>query len=82
LFIVKVPDRGGRPREQRPPAPEMPSWAKRKPDGGAGGGHRGGGRGGASGGRVQGGWNQGGGGGSSSNWNQDQKPQWRGRGRR
>lgn len=32
MLIGAVPDRGGRPREQRPPAPEMPGWQKRKPD--------------------------------------------------
>ncbi len=69
--------------EHRIPAPEMPRWQKRTPDaggsGGRGGGHRGGNRGGGrgGGGRVQGGWNQGG-----SGFNQDQKPQWSGRGKR
>lgn len=24
--VTKVPDRGGRPSEQQPPPPEMPSW--------------------------------------------------------
>ena len=65
---------------ERRPAPEMPGWQKRKPDGGGRGGYRGGGGGGhrgsgSGGSRVQGGWNQGG-----SSWNQYQKPQWRGRG--
>ena len=61
----------------------MPGWQKRKPDGSGRGGYRGGGGGGqrggqrgGGGGRVQGGWNQGG-----NSWNQDQKAQWRGRGR-
>nr|SVE74202.1 EOG090X06T3 [Daphnia barbata] len=62
-FTVKtttslVPDRGGRPTEQRRPPPEMPGWQKRKPDGGGRGGYRGGGGGGqrgGGGGRVQGG---------------------------
>nr|SVE75774.1 EOG090X06T3 [Daphnia hispanica] len=76
MLIGAVPDRGGRPTEQRRPPPEMPGWQKRKPDGGGRGGYRGGGGGGQrGGGRVQGGWNQGG-----NSWNQDQKPQWRGRG--
>nr|SVE73576.1 EOG090X06T3 [Daphnia atkinsoni] len=77
ILIGAVPDRGGRPTEQRRPPPEMPGWQKRKPDGGGRGGYRGGGGGGQrGGGRVQGGWSQGG-----NSWNQDQKPQWRGRGR-
>uniref|UniRef100_A0A0B8RSM1 Protein FAM98A n=1 Tax=Lygus hesperus TaxID=30085 RepID=A0A0B8RSM1_LYGHE len=71
VIIGRVPDRGGRPEDQQPPPPEMPSWAPRaqgQPQGGGGyqgGGGRGGGRGGGGdrGGRVQGGWNQGGGGG-------------------
>ena len=59
-FSSQVPDRGGRPRETRPP-PEMPSFKRRteapkdQRGGGASGrghGKRGGGRGG---GRVQGG---------------------------
>nr|SVE79510.1 EOG090X06T3 [Daphnia magna] len=76
ILIGAVPDRGGRPTEQRRPPPEMPGWQKRKPDGGGRGGYRGGGGGGQrGGGRVQGSWNQGG-----NSWNQDQKPQWRGRG--
>nr|CAG4637034.1 EOG090X06T3 [Ceriodaphnia reticulata]SVE72956.1 EOG090X06T3 [Ceriodaphnia reticulata] len=51
----KVPDRGGRPTEQRRPPPEMPGWQKRKPDGGSRGGYRGGGgQRGSGGGRVQG----------------------------
>nr|SVE81336.1 EOG090X06T3 [Daphnia magna] len=76
MLIGAVPDRGGRPTEQRRPPPEMPGWQKRKPDGGGRGGYRGGGGGGQrGGGRVQGSWNQGG-----NSWNQDQKPQWRGRG--
>ncbi|XP_035212346.1 protein FAM98B-like isoform X2 [Stegodyphus dumicola] len=36
VLIPAVPDRGGRPKEQRPPV-EMPNWMKRSP-GGAGGG--------------------------------------------
>lgn len=51
VVIGPVPDRGGRPSEQRAPPPEMPSWKPR--DGGGGGGrgrgggeYRGGGRGG------------------------------------
>lgn len=77
ILIGAVPDRGGRPTEQRRPPPEMPGWQKRKPDGGGRGGYRGGGGGGQrGGGRVQGSWNQGG-----NSWNQDQKPQWRGRGK-
>nr|SVE77623.1 EOG090X06T3 [Daphnia lumholtzi] len=34
MLIGAVPDRGGRPTEQRRPPPEMPGWQKRKPDGG------------------------------------------------
>ncbi|XP_063995651.1 protein FAM98A [Diachasmimorpha longicaudata] len=52
VIIGAVPDRGGRPSEQAPPPPEMPSWQKnRVPDaprggrGGGWGGGRGGGRG-------------------------------------
>ncbi|XP_014249690.1 protein FAM98A-like [Cimex lectularius] len=67
LIIGAVPDRGGRPADQQPPPPEMPSWAPRAsgpPGGGGGGGGRGGGGGGRGGGndrgpRVQGGWNSG-----------------------
>nr|CAG4643226.1 EOG090X06T3 [Ilyocryptus agilis] len=52
VLSFTVPDRGGRPSEQRIPAKEMPQWQKRRADGGGrGGGGRGGGRGG--GGRVQ-----------------------------
>ncbi|XP_046399941.1 uncharacterized protein LOC124166455 [Ischnura elegans] len=29
VIIGKVPDRGGRPSEQQPPPPEMPSWQQR-----------------------------------------------------
>ncbi|KAK8781595.1 hypothetical protein V5799_017064 [Amblyomma americanum] len=42
VLIGMVPDRGGRPSEQEPPPPEMPSWQKRT-DGPQGGGGRGGG---------------------------------------
>ncbi|KAF4523448.1 hypothetical protein B566_EDAN010381 [Ephemera danica] len=44
VLIGRVPDRGGRPEDQRAPPPEMPSWQPRKPDapGGGGGGWRGG----------------------------------------
>ncbi|XP_013178388.1 PREDICTED: protein FAM98A [Papilio xuthus] len=66
VIIGQVPDRGGRPNEQQPPPPEMPSWQQRSaPQGGRGGGQRGGrdgsggGRGRGGGGRVQGGYNQG-----------------------
>ncbi|CAI8028392.1 Protein FAM98A [Geodia barretti] len=54
VLIGKVPDRGGRPQETRPP-PEMPSFKQRTepPQDQRGGGGRGGGRGGR--GRVQGG---------------------------
>ncbi|KAG8193402.1 hypothetical protein JTE90_012201 [Oedothorax gibbosus] len=41
ILIAAVPDRGGRPEEQRP-AKEMPSWSKRQGGGGRGH-HRGGG---------------------------------------
>ncbi|XP_043227602.1 protein FAM98A-like isoform X2 [Amphibalanus amphitrite] len=54
VVIGPVPDRGGRPSEQRAPPPEMPSWKAREagpPQGGGGGGYRGGGRGGAGDGR-------------------------------
>ncbi|XP_057379141.1 uncharacterized protein LOC130701179 [Daphnia carinata] len=55
MLIGEVPDRGGRPTEQRRPPPEMPGWQKRKPDGGGRGGYRGGGGGSQrGGGRVQG----------------------------
>ena len=60
LFVVQVPDRGGRPQEARPP-PEMPVFKKRteapqdQRQGGYGRG-KGGGKGG--GGRVQGGMSQ------------------------
>lgn len=30
VVIGAVPDRGGRPNEQRPPPPEMPSWQKNR----------------------------------------------------
>ncbi|GFQ64706.1 protein FAM98A, partial [Trichonephila clavata] len=46
ILIPSVPDRGGRPKEQRPPV-EMPGWSKRSGGGGKGdyrGGGRGGGR--------------------------------------
>lgn len=47
LIIGKVPDRGGRPSEQAPPPPEMPSWQQRSAGpSNQGGGSRGGGRGG------------------------------------
>ncbi|KAJ0170517.1 hypothetical protein K1T71_013888 [Dendrolimus kikuchii] len=65
VIIGQVPDRGGRPNEQQPPPPEMPSWQQRPTQGGFGGGGRGGasdrgGRGGGrGGGRVQGGYSQG-----------------------
>ncbi|CAK1549197.1 unnamed protein product [Leptosia nina] len=66
VLIGRVPDRGGRPNEQQPPPPEMPSWQQRTaaPQGGRGGGRggeggRGGRGGGRGGGRVQGGYNQG-----------------------
>ncbi|KAG6438733.1 hypothetical protein O3G_MSEX000176, partial [Manduca sexta] len=47
VIIGQVPDRGGRPNEQQPPPPEMPSWQQRGPSsqGGGGGGRGGGGRG-------------------------------------
>ncbi|XP_053620773.1 protein FAM98A [Plodia interpunctella] len=76
VIIGQVPDRGGRPHEQQPPPPEMPSWQQRTPAGGGRGGRGGGGRGGGGrgavgggggggdrgrGGRVQGGYNQSGG---------------------
>ncbi|XP_014282273.1 protein FAM98B [Halyomorpha halys] len=78
VIIGRVPDRGGRPQDQQPPPPEMPSWAPRanQPQGGFGGdGGRGGGRGG---GRVQGGWNSSGDGYSGSRGHQDN---FQGRGR-
>lgn len=28
IFLLQVPDRGGRPEEQQPPPPEVPSWQK------------------------------------------------------
>ena len=64
MGVVQVPDRGGRPRETRPP-PEMPSFRKRTeaPQDQRSHSGRGGGRGGGKGGRVQGGWSKGGGGG-------------------
>ncbi|XP_075469356.1 protein FAM98B isoform X2 [Ascaphus truei] len=48
VLMGSVPDRGGRPSEIQPPAPEMPPWQKRQNDGGRGGwrGGRGGGGGG------------------------------------
>ena len=65
--IGKVPDRGGRPSEQAPPPPEMPSWQQRtgpqhgqQGGGGQGGLHFFGGAQGGSGNRG-GGHNQGGG---------------------
>ncbi|CAF4944553.1 unnamed protein product [Pieris macdunnoughi] len=46
VLIGRVPDRGGRPNEQQPPPPEMPSWQQRSaPQGGRGGGRGGDGRG-------------------------------------
>ncbi|XP_050555745.1 protein FAM98B [Spodoptera frugiperda] len=42
VIIGQVPDRGGRPNEQQPPPPEMPSWTQRNAGGGGGGGGRGG----------------------------------------
>jgi hypothetical protein len=58
---MQVPDRGGRPRETRPP-PEMPAFKKRtegpkdqRQRGGGAGGGKGGGGGKGRGGRVQGG---------------------------
>lgn len=64
VIIGKVPDRGGRPNEQHPPPPEMPSWQQRtqapssgrgdRGHSGQGGGNQRGGRGG----KVQGGYNQ------------------------
>ena len=64
VISIQVPDRGGRPRETRPP-PEMPSFKKRseapqdqRQRSGRGGGGGGGGRGNkgkGKGGRVQGG---------------------------
>ena len=64
--IGKVPDRGGRPSEQAPPPPEMPSWQQRsgpqhgqQRGGGQGGLHFFGGGQGGSGGRG-GGYQQGG----------------------
>lgn len=29
MQLFQVPDRGGRPNEQQPPPPEMPSWQQR-----------------------------------------------------
>ncbi|KAK7576011.1 hypothetical protein V9T40_012297 [Parthenolecanium corni] len=42
VIIGSVPDRGGRPYEQEPPPPEMPSWQQRNTGGpsGSGGGPR------------------------------------------
>ena len=62
VVIGPVPDRGGRPSEQRAPPPEMPSWKAREagpPQGGGRGGYRGGG------GRGGGGYRGGGGGGGA-----------------
>ncbi|XP_041985972.1 protein FAM98A isoform X2 [Aricia agestis] len=65
VLIGRVPDRGGRPNEQQPPPPEMPSWQQRSaPQGGGrggrgGGGGRGSGRGGGRGGFSQGQGHQG-----------------------
>lgn len=42
ILIPAVPDRGGRPKEQRPPV-EMPNWMKRAPGGGGRGDHHSGG---------------------------------------
>lgn len=41
-LFIQVPDRGGRPYEQEPPPPEMPSWQQRNTGGpsGSGGGPR------------------------------------------
>ncbi|CAH2061881.1 unnamed protein product, partial [Iphiclides podalirius] len=50
VIIGRVPDRGGRPNEQQPPPPEMPSWQQRSAPQGGGGG-RGGGQGGQGGGQ-------------------------------
>ena len=66
--IGKVPDRGGRPSEQAPPPPEMPSWQQRSgpQHGQQGGGSQGGlhffggGQSGSRGGHQQGGGNRGG----------------------
>ncbi|KAM3968685.1 protein FAM98A [Aphomia sociella] len=55
VIMGQVPDRGGRPNEQQPPPPEMPSWQQRSaPQGGRGGGNaaRGGGFGGSGGGNA------------------------------
>ncbi|KAG1650381.1 Protein FAM98A [Nymphon striatum] len=59
FIIGSVPDRGGRPSEQRAPPPEMPSWQARKDGGGGGGRGGGGGNYGNRGGRVQGNWSRG-----------------------
>ncbi|XP_054711710.1 protein FAM98B-like [Uloborus diversus] len=42
ILIPHVPDRGGRPKEQRPPV-EMPNWMKRQQGGSGRGDHHGGG---------------------------------------
>ncbi|XP_059045734.1 protein FAM98A [Achroia grisella] len=56
VIIGQVPDRGGRPNEQQPPPPEMPSWQQRTaPQGGRGGGRGGRGGGGFGGGGGRGG---------------------------
>ncbi|XP_064387131.1 protein FAM98A-like [Halichondria panicea] len=71
VLIGKVPDRGGRPRETRPP-PQMPAFKTRTTDSQdqrKGGGARG--RGGSKG-RVQGSWSQGKkGGAKGGSWQQD-----------
>lgn len=56
VLIPHVPDRGGRPKEQRPPV-EMPGWAKRNPGGGRGDFH--GSRGGQRGKKFRGGQHSG-----------------------
>nr|CAD7608406.1 unnamed protein product [Timema genevievae] len=33
VIIGRVPDRGGRPSDQQPPPPEMPSWQQQRPGG-------------------------------------------------
>ncbi|XP_032821125.1 protein FAM98A-like [Petromyzon marinus] len=72
VLMGRVPDRGGRPREMGPPAPDMPFWQKRQNDPrggrgrGGGGGWQGGSRGGQGGG--QGGWQGGGYSGGRGDW--------------
>ncbi|KAF7381887.1 hypothetical protein HZH68_015760 [Vespula germanica] len=65
VIIGDVPDRGGRPCEQEPPPPEMPSWQKDRVAGppSSGGYNRGGGNTSGSGGRSGGGGGGRGGGG-------------------